>query len=481
VKGEGKAAHQGLTPWYIRWSWWLWLGFWTAVGFGIRLASVLGRPNRVPLGDAQYYHNAANLLVAGKGFINPFLYHQYHQVAQTASFPPGFVFVLAAAAVVGFKSFFAQRIWCCIIGASAVTVCGLTGREIAGRRVGLIAAALIAVYPNVWMSDELGLSETLTPLLVAFVLLMAYRFWHRPGLGTVLWFGLSIGVAAIARDELALLGLFVFVPMVLMAKSLTWRRRATFVVVGGLAGLLVVAPWVGYNFSRFKDPVYISSGLGITLASANCTPTYYGALEGYWDFNCALKAPLNRHVDESVQASQDQSYAMHFIRSHESRLVTVEGVREARAFGFWRPIQQIQLDSFFETRPYRWALVGLGMYYGMLALSVAGVVLLRLRRIPVLPLLAVGLQVVVSVALTFGNTRYRTPFEVSLVLLSAVTLDWMWSRLRRRGRQEDVGTPEGEELASVAVADESAPDPSDAADPADEPLSASAGLRSPTG
>jgi hypothetical protein len=35
------------------------------------------------------------------------------------------------------------------------------------------------------------------------------------------------------------------------------------------------------------------------------------------------------------------------------------------------------------------------------------------------------------VVLTFGQTRYRTTFEVSLVLLAAVQLEWFWSRLRR--------------------------------------------------
>ncbi len=463
---EGKLADQGQQPWHVRWRWWLWLGFWTAIGLGIRLGSVFGRPHRVAGGDALYYHDAANLLVAGKGFINPFIYYDFHHSVQTASFPPGFVFLLAAASVVGFKSFFAQRIWCCIIGAAAITVTGLAGREIAGRRVGLIAAALIAVYPNVWMSDELGLSETVTPLLVSFVLLMAYRFWKRPGLASVVWFGVSIGVAAIARDELALLGLFIFVPMVLMAKSLTWRRRITGVALGGLAGLLVVAPWVGYNLSRFKNPVFISSGLGVTLASANCDKTYSGFLEGYWDFTCAAKTPLNRNADESVQASEAQSYAMHYIRSHESRFATVEGVRLGRAFGFFRPIQQIQLDANVETRPYRWALVGLGMYYAMLALSVVGVVLLRRRRIPVLPLLAVGLEVIVSVLLTFGNTRYRTPFEVSLVLLSAVTLDWMWSRLRGGGRHEQPEVEARPEPVTAAHAGEVTTAPSDVRLPA---------------
>jgi hypothetical protein len=76
--------------------------------------------------------------------------------------------------------------------------------------------------------------------------------------------------------------------------------------------------------------------------------------------------------------------------------------------------------------------LGLGMYYAMLALSVGGTIILRRRGIPVFPLWAVGLTVAVSILLTFGQTRYRSTFEVSLVLLSAVALGWIWDRLSSR-------------------------------------------------
>ena len=42
--------------------------------------------------------------------------------------------------------------------------------------------------------------------------------------------------------------------------------------------LLVVGPWVGYNMSRFDDPVFISSGFGVTLASSNCATALPGTL-----------------------------------------------------------------------------------------------------------------------------------------------------------------------------------------------------------
>jgi hypothetical protein len=135
-------------------------------------------------------------------------------------------------------------------------------------------------------------------------------------------------------------------------------------------------------------------------------------------------------ADDSAQGAEYQHLALDYVRSHENRLVPVTLAKIGRAFGFFHPLQQIELDSYIETRPYHWALVGLGMYYALLALSIGGTVILRRRRIPSFPLWAIGLEVVCSVALTFGQTRYRTTFEVSLVLMAAVTLDAIWSALR---------------------------------------------------
>jgi 4-amino-4-deoxy-L-arabinose transferase-like glycosyltransferase len=411
--------------------WWAGLGVLTLAGLAIRLGTVLGRPDRRPGGDGYYFHYAANLLASGHGFIDPWFYGLHpHQYVQTASWPPLFVFVLATTSVVGLKSFLAHRVWCCVIGAAAVGATGLAGREIAGRRAGLIAAGVVAVYPNIWMSDELALSECLSPLLVALVLLCAYRFWKRPAMWPAAVLGAVIGVSALARDELVLLLAFILVPLALVARSVSWRRRAALAGVGTLAALVVIAPWVGYNMSRFERPVFISSGLGVTLASANCDTTWNGTFEGYWSLHCALARPIDRRVDQSVQGAQAQSRALHYVRTHEHRLLRVELARLGRTFCVFHPLQQVRLDSYVETRPYHWALVGLGMYYCLAALAIGGTVVLRRRHVPVFPLWALALDVALSALVTFGQTRYRTTFEVSLALLAAVQIDWLWARLR---------------------------------------------------
>ena len=190
--------------------------------------------------------------------------------------------------------------------------------------------------------------------------------------------------------------------------------------------------------SRFEKPTLVSSGLGITLASANCNETWSGTFEGYWSLQCSLRAPIDHHAEESVQSAQAQAYALHYIRAHRHRFGPVELARLGRAFGVFHPLQQIELDSYVETRPYHWALVGLGMYYAFVVLGAGGTVVLRRRRVPVFPLLALGVDVVATVLLSFGQTRYRTTFEVSLVLLSAVALDRLWDGARSSGPPADI-------------------------------------------
>ena len=150
---------------------------------------------------------------------------------------------------------------------------------------------------------------------------------------------------------------------------------------------------------------------------------------------CAVLAKDNAFkpgADESVQSAEAQAYALHIVSTHRSRILPVEMARLGRAFAFFHPLEQVRLDSTVETRPYHWALVGLACTTrcwpcpseGWWSWCGGGS---RSSR-----LLAVGLDVVVSVALTFGQTRYRSTFEIALVLAAAVQLDWLWGRLRPR-------------------------------------------------
>src|SRR6202165_4692069 len=224
--------------------------------FALRVFSVLHwYRHPVIWGDTFYYHNAANLLVEGKGFINPFSYFLHHQTVPTADFPPLYIFYLSAASLVGAKSYFAHEIWTCFLGTATVALVGLAAREVAGKRVGILAAALAAVYPNIWINDGLVHAESMSMFMVALMVLVSYRFWRNPRALTALTLGVVIGLSALARDELLLL-----VPLVMLPLTLLARYRP---------GSVPVPAWEGSSRLLPADAAVLGAGVSETADMAS--------------------------------------------------------------------------------------------------------------------------------------------------------------------------------------------------------------------
>jgi 4-amino-4-deoxy-L-arabinose transferase-like glycosyltransferase len=382
----------------------------------------------VPSGDAVYFHSQASLIANGAGwFISPFA-SLNHVIVPSAQHPPLWVLVLSFADTIGITSFSSQLLATCVIGAGAVFVTGLVAREVGGPRAGLIAAAIAAVYPNYWMNDGTGLAETLVLLLVAAVLLASYRFWRRPSFPRAVWLGALCALAGLTRSEQLLLVVAVLIPVALVLRSRPWRTRLAYAGAGVLTALVVIAPWVGFNLARFSDPVFVSDDLGSTLAFANCQPAFYQyKYLGYGQFSCLISIkPVAG--DESAQNAHDQKVALHYIGRHLGRLPVVMAARVGRELGLFEPLAQLHLDSYFDRRPLVPAQVGLVMYYGLLVGGVAGGLVLRRRRVTLVPMVGVLVEVVVAAMFSIGDTRYRIPLDVGLVVLSAVAVDALVTR-----------------------------------------------------
>lgn len=418
--------------------WWWTIGL-TALGWAVRIIVVLGSRADVPRGDAYVYFHGGQLLVDGQGWINvsQFIVSGGRVKIPAASFPPLFTIYEAIPHLVGFHTFLEARLFDTLLGAAAIVVIAMAGRALAGETVGLLAAGIAAIYPNLWIPNMEGMSEAMTPLLVAWILLVAYRFWRAPSLKWAIWLGVAFGISMLGRDEIAAGCVLLLLTLVLLIRSVTWKRRMQLLGTGALCVVLVVAPWVGYNLSRFSQPTFISTGFGVTLASANCDDTWYGTGEAYWSMHCVVQLHLNEHYDESGQSAQAQSDALHYINDHLSRLPIISAERLGRSFGFFRPAQQMQFDAFIEGRPYHWAVVGLAAYYLFAALSLVGAWVLRRSRILQFPLWSFGLISVVTTLLSFGQTRYRITFEVPLVLLASVACVWGISAARAKRTGED--------------------------------------------
>ena len=377
-------------------------------------------------GDAFFYHQGANLLAEGKGFISPYAYQTGREV-QAADHPPLYIVFLAIPSVLRMTSTLTHLLWSALLGTGTVVFVGLVGRAVAGARAGIIAALVAAVYPSMWAPDGALEAETLAMFTTALTLFFAYRYLQRPSWGRLAATGAGVGAAALSRSELILLVPLLLVPLALFARDLEWRQRWKWLGASALATLVVVAPWVGYNLTRFDRPVLLSSQFEPLLASANCDKVWYGDFTGYFSIECATKVARREHVlhaDESEQAAAFRKAAIEYVEGHLSRLPAVVAARVGRMVGLYEPEQQVNLESLLGGREYgvaKWSMYG---FYVLALLSIVGAVALRRRRtVPVYPLLAVLIAVLITVIVTYANIRFRAPAEVVLAILGAVAID----------------------------------------------------------
>jgi 4-amino-4-deoxy-L-arabinose transferase-like glycosyltransferase len=382
-------------------------------------------------GDAFYYHHQANALADGKFFIDPIQYVFDHGVeVPSAGHPPLYSTYLALWSLVGIDSVTAHRVVSSLLGVAAVVLVGLVGKRIAGAAVGLTAAVIVAIYPFMWINDGMVMSESMVVLVAALVLLTAYDFARTPDVRHAIFLGLACGAATLTRTEMALLFPLLVLPLALFARSEHLGSRVKLAVVAGLVGALTIVPWVTFNMVRFDEPVLLSTGIGNTLAYGSCDETYYGRLIGY--YHTCFTGPYPENVDESQRDQAPRDYALDYIEDHASRVPLVVAARVGRIWGVFKPGQTTAFDWWIEGRGRVPSWISLFAYYAMIPFAIGGLVVMRRRRVTILPIVVPIVIATFAAATTFGITRYRAPAEVGIVLAAAVGLCAAWSRLGRR-------------------------------------------------
>jgi 4-amino-4-deoxy-L-arabinose transferase-like glycosyltransferase len=406
-----------------------WLAGITASGLFVRFVYVIGfRRDEKVGGDPYFYHHGANLLVHGKGFIAPLQYIALHIRLEAADHPPLYLLFLSIPSALRLDTPLAHMLWSACLGAATVAVTGLVGRAVAGNRAGLIAAAIVAISPNLWVYDGAILSETMAIFVATLVLLLAYRAWEHITVPRACVLGAACGLAMLARSELVLLVPALLWPVALLADRSPWRARLVRAGAATVVALVVVAPWVGYNLARFRHPVFLSSQAETALAGSNCADTYYGPNIGMFTQNCLGLYPHDPGEQESVTAQKLRRCAQHYVRTHLGRVPLVMAVRVGRVTGLYRPAQEIDLDVFVEGRERPLAIVGLFAGYATGVAAIAGGVILRRRRgQPVFPLVVLPAVVLFTVAVTYATDRFRASAETALAVLAAVALDAIWT------------------------------------------------------
>jgi 4-amino-4-deoxy-L-arabinose transferase-like glycosyltransferase len=332
-----------------------------------------------------------------------------------------------------------QRLATMLFGIASLVAIAHLGRLLGGERVAAIAAWIAAVYPNLWMNDGLVMSESLSVLLVTLTLIAAHRLLvrHRlPSDTRPVWadaasLGVLAGLAALARSELVLVagGLVILVALVMPAATPRMRARAAGVALG--AAVVVMAPWVAFNLSRFEHPVFLTTNDGTTLLGSYCDAAFSGPGMGGWNLTCVTAEPEYRGDEEpSVRSSRQKSIAFAYARAHVDELPKVVAARIGRTVDLFG-LDNLVAQDVGEER-YRWASwAGIISWWALAPCAAVGLWRMqpRWRRLLLLP---VG-SVLVTTVVFYGGHRIRSSLEpVAVVAAAAMLAAWSSALVRRR-------------------------------------------------
>ncbi|MDO8362721.1 MAG: glycosyltransferase family 39 protein, partial [Actinomycetota bacterium] len=378
------------------------LGVVVAAGALVRLVYLATKWNRpLRLNDSVWYSAMADGLRQGRFF------HHLLTDGPSAEHPPLASLLMAPGSFLP-NAVQGQRLTSAVAGVVAVALIGLLGRRIGGPQVGLVAATIAAVYPNLWLNDGLVMSESFAIALVAGALLALHALLQQRGLRRAATAGALLGLCALTRSELVLL-----TPLAAVLVLAHGRNRAAAVrsLVLGATAVAVMLPWVVVNLARFERPVLLTTNDGTTLLGSYCDDIFGGANKGGWSVFCVFDAP-DPGGDDSVRSAAQRSLAVQYARAHVREIPGVVVARVARATDLYGLADMVHGDVGEEKpRPAVWA--GIAAWWLLAPLAGVGLAALhrRDRWLLALPLLVTATATVVF----YGGHRLRSPAEPVVV------------------------------------------------------------------
>jgi 4-amino-4-deoxy-L-arabinose transferase-like glycosyltransferase len=321
-----------------------------------------------------------------------------------------------------------QRLITVVCGIATVVVIGFVGRRVGGDRVGLIAATLAAVYPNLWINDGLVMSESVSCLLISLTMLTLLRWTTAPTYRRAVVCGAMVGLGALARSELLFLAPLVGALMVAVGRRGSRRFGRQAGVVLAMAAV-VVAPWMIFNAARFDRSVVLTTNEGPLVLGANCQDSYYGDAIGGWSLFCVLDAGIGENgEDPSVRSAEQTRWGLAYARDHLTRLPVVVVARVARTLDLYDVNGLVHGDVGEEReRLATWA----GVVSFWILAPIAAIGVFRLRRLHRAVLFAPIVLVAVVTVVFYGGHRIRASAEPAIVVLAAGAISQWLRRLDR--------------------------------------------------
>ena len=373
--------------------------------------------------DTARYVDLARTLAAG----GPLAVHEPFFLS------PLYVYFLAVVISLG-GTLLTARILQIVLGSAAVALVYLLARDRFGRRVGLLASALMLLTGFITFNEILILQSALDPVLVAAALFFVSRTQTTAARWPHLAAGISLGLFALNRPNSLVYGLAAVVLVGVAAR----RVRAAALVL--LAMLAVLGANTLRNYLASGEPILISSHGGLNFYIGNnaeadgiyhpvpgVAPSMAGQVR---DATRVAEAAEGRPLSRAQVSNYFYARAFEWIADNPMAALKLFG-RKLVALLNRTDVPLNYSYAFYrrdESTLLRWLIVGplLLVPLGIAGLFVAPRTLSIWTWASFVPIYAL------SVAAFFVADRYRMPLFIPLAVLSAWAIVWFSDAIRQR-------------------------------------------------
>ena len=332
---------------------------------------------------------------------------------------PGFPCLLAGVYwITGVNNFLAARLVQCLIGAALALVVFALARRLADDSSALVAAFLVALYPNVLYYTIHFSSEPLFTLLLTITVLVLLDAVEHHRLACYGGAGLALGLAALTRP----IGLY-FAPLFALAVVWSSRREWRHVLSGltlfAIGMAMVIAPWSVRNY-RVHDRwlLLVSNGGSTFWGSNNAIVLTDRTEQGGWITTNRMpdqKKLVREQANEVDKDRLEWEFGKQFLLGHPGEIPRMLWYKLRE---MWTPVGHTPNQKF------NW-IIGLSYGVALPFIIVGGWLFVRRPGRTTLQLwilVAPIVGTVLSALVFYGSARFRSTIEPLLLILAAVAL-----------------------------------------------------------
>ncbi len=373
--------------------------------------------------DNYYHHNWAQT-IAGGNILGDTTYFR----------APLYVLCLGTLYAIFGASLWVARIFGVAIGLLSIVASYMIGRRIFDHRVGLIAAAIQAVYPTIIYFECELLVDPLFMLLLQLTVYKSLVWWETRKPADIAVTGLLLGLAAITRPTALIF--FPLVVLLLLTSLESFRRAVSQLLLLVLGMALAILPITVRNMAVAGDPVLISSQGGINLYIGNndVADGISAVLPEPMGFNWRIQQVA--HVAEtelgrSLKPGEVSSYwygrAIEWILENPADFLRLYLKKLYFSFSDREISNNRNLAYFFDQVSFlRFNLLSFGVLF---SLTVIAFFLCLGRNPKGMFLMVLIITYSIVSALFFFSSRFRLPLLPFYIILASASLYWISSRL----------------------------------------------------